>query len=76
MNYYDQEKENDFKDEMLKLPIFQKNKQSQVSYNETPSPRTISQVHPSNTASQVSQANRGVSNKKKAEFEKKIRKFI
>ena len=69
-NYYDKNKENDFKDEMLRLPIFQKNKH-QVEHCEDLSPRTL---EPSNTASQVSQHSR--SNKKKAEFEKKIRKFI
>ena len=74
-NYYDQNKENDCKDEMLKLPIFQKNKLSQLSYHETPSPRALTNPHPS-CASQVSQVSqlsqvsqsqsRGVSSKKKA----------
>ena len=30
ISYYDQNKENDFKDEMLKLPIFQKNRLNQI----------------------------------------------
>ena len=29
ISYYDHNKENDFKDEMLKLPIFQKNRMNQ-----------------------------------------------
>lgn len=47
-----------------------------ANYDRTPSPRSSHQPQ-SNATSQVSQANKGVSvNKKKAEFEKKIRKFI
>ena len=82
MSYYDVNKENDFKDEMLKLPIFQKNKMHLANNDQTPYPRSTVHNYPvhSNATSQVSQAsqvNKGVSvNKKKAEFEKKIRKFI
>jgi hypothetical protein len=33
ISYYDQNKENDFKEEMLKLTIFQKNRLDQINHN-------------------------------------------
>ena len=62
---------------MLRLPIFQKNKHQEFQ-PESLSPATaLSNAHPSNTASQISQSNRSMNlNKKKAQFEKKIKKFI
>ena len=60
---------------MLKLPIFQKNKQPDLNReSEIPSPITPTTLQPSNAGSQISQHNK--INKKKAEFEKKIRKFM
>ncbi len=78
VNYYDINKENNFKDEMLRLPIFQKNKTNIGSTDKSPSPRTTAhtQGHPSAShvshVSQVSQASQSIkgvnANKKKAEF--------
>lgn len=72
VNYYDLNKENNFKDEMLRLPIFQKNKKNNEHTDNTPSPRTTpqGQKHPQHSqVSQASQSIKGVNiNKKKAEF--------
>ena len=84
VSYYDQNKENDFKEEMLKLTIFQKNRLSQMNEVGDISPqvytRNQSQIV-QNNVSQVSNfnhnnAHNNVSNsskmlpinKKKAEF--------
>jgi hypothetical protein len=50
ITYYDQNKENDFKEEMLKLTIFQKNRLNQLnsaSPTNNPSPQNISTANPS-----------------------------
>jgi hypothetical protein len=65
---------------MLRLPIFQKNKMNPAGQSDNScSPRASVPAHtvPSSAISQVSQSSKCVNvNKKKAEFEKKIRKFI
>ena len=78
ITYYDQNKENDFKEEMLKLTIFQKNRLNQLNSpsptNNNPSPQNISTVNPSQVSHNPTKA--VPINKRKAEFEKKIKKFI
>jgi hypothetical protein len=77
ITYYDQNKENDFKEEMLKLTIFQKNRLNQLndpSPTQTPSPQNSSVVNPTQVSHHPSKI--APVNKRKAEFEKKIKKFI
>lgn len=78
ITYYDQNKENDFKEEMLKLTIFQKNRLNQLnsaSPTNNPTPQNISTVNPTQPTHNPPTKPVPV-NKRKAEFEKKIKKFI
>ncbi len=77
ISYYDQNKENDFKEEMLKLTIFQKNRLNQL--NASPTHNPPAQSASTVTTSQPTQNPTSKAlpiNKRKAEFEKKIKKFI
>jgi hypothetical protein len=80
ITYYDQNKENDFKEEMLKLTIFQKNRLNQLNSpsptNNHPSPQNISTANPSQVSHNPNPTKAVPINKRKAEFEKKIKKFI
>ena len=67
ITYYDQNKENDFKEEMLKLTIFQKNRLNQLNASPTSNPPSHSNVTPN--PPQPSHNPKPVPiNKKKAEF--------